>query len=829
MRVFISSTRQDLAGHRAAVAKALLQSDFHPIGMEDFMARAVEPLEASLKDVAEADLFVGIYAWRYGFIPEGHTVSITEEELHEARRRKKPCFCFVVDEAFDWPAELREPGDGARKLAELKAWIDKNLTRTTFTTPEDLAARVIASLHRETSRVPLTAERRKLLKLLENVRQAWIERVLEPSTATGPIEPGREARPEAVASAWEGVRPTAPAAEEEGTILDLFRESQRSLLILGEPGAGKTTALLRLLRGLAAEAERDPESPLPVYFDLSSWAERRGSLADWLAREINERYRFDTDTARQWVQTRQLLPLLDGLDEVELGSRPDCVEAIRDFLKEHGENGMAVACRTGEYEDLPARLKLENAIVLQPLAAEQIGRYLAAAGPELGVLRQAVESDEGLRELSQSPLMLCLMDGAFRGAEPAALEAVLASPLEARRRRVLESYVERMEQRPGSRRYTPERTRGALAWLARGMLAHSLAWFQIEELQPSWLAGPGQRWAYALLSRGLGGALLVLPILALLASARGSTPAVLLLLLSWGFAAGMLVGVTDALWRGTAGGSIQAGLWRWARRTLLLSAEASLLALLAAKALPWTGLEPALWLALALIFGLAFGSRASGLVRDTRVFEVLKLGWSWLATLAGAAGLALFWLVVFRVDARLDPASPYGPRFKMMAVLTFAGLGALLGGFLGGMEGQSLSVRKKPNLGIRRALANAARVAARTAALLAFAILIVLGGKYFFDVWRGAELPALGGAVLQVLVLSLLAGLWAGLWFSGMDLIQHFTLRFLISANRRMPFRWPRFLAHSSERGLLRRAGGSYVFANRLLRDHFASLPEERS
>ncbi|HEX7182095.1 MAG TPA: DUF4062 domain-containing protein [Thermoanaerobaculia bacterium] len=826
MRVFVSSTRADLARHREAVAKALLQGGFHPIAMEDFMARPEEPVEACLREVAEADLFVGIYAWRYGFVPDGHTVSITEEELREARRRNKPCFCFVVDEGFDWPAEHREDGEGGRKLRELKAWIDANLMRTTFTTPDDLTTRVLTTLLQRKSAPALTPERRKLLKLLDKVRQAWIEGVLEPSTKTGKIEPGREACPEAVASAWEGVRPDSPATEIEGPLLDLFRESQRNLLILGEPGSGKTTALLRLLRGLASEAERDPDSPVPVYLDLSSWAERRGSLADWLAREINERYRFDPDTARQWVRDRQLLPLLDGLDEVERECRSDCVDAIHGFLTSHGENGVAVACRTQDYEDLPARLKLENAVVLRPLAPEQIDRYLAAAGPELETLRQAVAGDDGLQELAQSPLMLSLMDGAFRGAGSETLDPVLAGPHEARRRRVLESYVERMEKRPGSRRYAAERTRGALAWLARGMLAHNLAWFQVEELQPSWLSGPGQRWVYALLSRGIGGALLVLPVMALALAARLASAPAALTLLPLGFAAGMLVGSTDALWTRRAGSrTVQAGLWRWARRSLLLGAEVSLLGLLAWRALGDRGPTLPLWLALAVVFGLAFGSRAGGVASDTRVFEVLKAGWSWRGALAGAPGLAGAGLLVLTVHSRTAPSYDQATRSPAGILAILAVLGALLGGFLGGLEGRSLAVRKKPNLGLRRALGNTGRVMIRTTAILILAILVILGGKYVFDMVRSGDVPGLKlGALLWGLGLSLLVGLWAGLWFSGMDILQNLTLRALISLSGRFPARWPRFLTHACERGLLRRAGGSYVFANRLLRDHFASL-----
>jgi hypothetical protein len=146
--VFISSTSRDLVDHRAAVAQALLYAGFHPIDMAHFMARPQGATMACLKEVAEADLFVGIYAWRYGYIPAEAEVSITEQEFLEAERLKKPCFIFMVEESYAWPEQFKEDGLAGRRLQEFKARLDAKLVRTTFTTPENLAGKVLASLTR---------------------------------------------------------------------------------------------------------------------------------------------------------------------------------------------------------------------------------------------------------------------------------------------------------------------------------------------------------------------------------------------------------------------------------------------------------------------------------------------------------------------------------------------------------------------------------------------------------------------------------------------------------------------------------------------------------
>lgn len=148
MSVFMSSTSRDLKEHRAAVREALLDAGYHPVDMADFGARTEGARTACLDEVGEADLFLGIYAWRYGFVPEGTPTSITEQEFDEARRLGKPCFCFVVDETHEWPAELREEGAGAELIKAFKARIDAELVRTTFTTPDNLSRQVLSSLNR---------------------------------------------------------------------------------------------------------------------------------------------------------------------------------------------------------------------------------------------------------------------------------------------------------------------------------------------------------------------------------------------------------------------------------------------------------------------------------------------------------------------------------------------------------------------------------------------------------------------------------------------------------------------------------------------------------
>ena len=100
MKTFLSSTYVDLVEHRKAAGEALERLGQQAGRMEVFGARPEEPIDACLNEIDECDLFVGIYAYRYGYIPEGSDVSITEAEFDHAKRHNKPVFCFLIDKVM---------------------------------------------------------------------------------------------------------------------------------------------------------------------------------------------------------------------------------------------------------------------------------------------------------------------------------------------------------------------------------------------------------------------------------------------------------------------------------------------------------------------------------------------------------------------------------------------------------------------------------------------------------------------------------------------------------------------------------------------------------
>jgi hypothetical protein len=99
--VFISSTSKDLPEHRAVIDKAIRRLGLRPINMDDFGSQPGGASGVSVREVRKADIFVGIIARRYGYVPDGMDKSVTEQEYDEALRRKLPRLMYLLDPNHD--------------------------------------------------------------------------------------------------------------------------------------------------------------------------------------------------------------------------------------------------------------------------------------------------------------------------------------------------------------------------------------------------------------------------------------------------------------------------------------------------------------------------------------------------------------------------------------------------------------------------------------------------------------------------------------------------------------------------------------------------------
>jgi tetratricopeptide (TPR) repeat protein len=142
----VSSTARDLPEHRREVLEACLRLGFHPKMMEHLPAADADAIDASLALVDSADIYIGIFAHRYGYIPAGYDISITEMEYNHAVKRGIPRLIFFMHGDHPIKAADVETGKGAAKLAILKQQIGHERVAAFFRSPEDLRAHVIHAL-----------------------------------------------------------------------------------------------------------------------------------------------------------------------------------------------------------------------------------------------------------------------------------------------------------------------------------------------------------------------------------------------------------------------------------------------------------------------------------------------------------------------------------------------------------------------------------------------------------------------------------------------------------------------------------------------------------
>jgi hypothetical protein len=128
VRVYISSSYKDLRDHRAAVDLALRRMGHEVVGMEQYVAEGMTPVDRSLSDVRGSDAYLVIVAWRYGYVPtvaNPSQRSITELEYEAALGAGIPILVFLLDPEAAWsPAasDVFSDAGGSDVIVSARAW-----------------------------------------------------------------------------------------------------------------------------------------------------------------------------------------------------------------------------------------------------------------------------------------------------------------------------------------------------------------------------------------------------------------------------------------------------------------------------------------------------------------------------------------------------------------------------------------------------------------------------------------------------------------------------------------------------------------------------------
>ncbi len=795
----------------------------------------------------------------------------------------------LVIQAHEWDSRERDHSFllRGRGLAEAEEWLAEgerqapqptNLQRTYIQASRQVEIERHAAELRLRQISPQQYRNRQAL--LHKVRNFWIKGVLENSLHGRVLMAlGMEARPEAIAHPWnislemQEQQPRVLAADIR--IVGVFDQlgEGRTLLILGEPGAGKTTTLLELTRDLLVRAEAGLDHRIPVVFNLSSWEGGKQSIAQWVVAELNAKYQVPLTIGDAWLRNQDLLLLLDGLDEVRADLRDPCITALNLFQQLHGTE-MVVCSRIKDYNALTQRLNFQAAVYVRSLTPDQIRHALNDTTADLAALRVLIETDTSLQELAKSPLMLNIMTLAYQGVS---LENLPSLSLEERRQHLFNTYIDRMfKRREIKSTYTPADVRHWLSWLAQRLVQHSQTLFLIEEIQPTWLQNGFQIRRYNLgiylvigLCCGLYTGLLSEVINY---NPNPETSSVLFRALPktlLGFSTTVLVGVVLRFVQGVSAGAIAGlltGFLHRIRSRLILAPMAGLLFAILTSLLGKLeifNLEIFKGYALkqldAILFAVEFGFI---LQEGNRVESVDTVRWSWTKarTTFGvgfgcgiSAGLFLLLAKPILNGLNFTPQVCDSSRRAVInsllvkilcedritwmdGVIGCLTLGLFVGAVISLIFGfqriSEVEGRSLPNQGIWRSLHNAITLSVLGGVLAGVLSTSTwwLHARYPNTLWwinYGDIHQPPDGVVFGVMVGAMVGAInWlVGGGNSGLTFLQHTLLRIILWKNGYAPWNYARFLDHATTLIFMQKVGGGYIFIHRLLLEHFAQMP----
>lgn len=588
------------------------------------------------------------------------------------------------------------------------------------------------------------------------------------------------------------------------------------LLILGSPGAGKTITLLKLAEQLVGEAIAQPQTVIPIIFELSTWRDGQ-DIEDWLIEQLYENFSANPKRDRKariyetWLERQVLLPLMDGLDELGMVRQQSCTVKLNEFAK--GYPYLVVCCRVKEFQQAGVKLSnLRGKVQLQPLTDGQIQNYLKIVNkcglweqtqivPAMGKLLEPVvdpeKPDDDEPGLLRVPLFIALAAQVFKVDRPLTNKFDLFNRYIDCQLELDQREDDRQSKRFENRQWAFKtfkaepnwrEVKHSLMWIAQRLETENKVELLIEQMQPKWLYSSWAKRSY---------------------------------IITFGLVFGLTFGLTfepinRLILKVIFGSNFDSKI------TLILGLIGSSIGgiIVSSKIDKLDDIKP--------VEGFRF-SRSNKPQRETLKIIIKALFFS----LVGGLIIALVFGMFFGLISGLITL------FKAQDTVSYGFAGVIVGMIIGGAFGavfgliiglyEDLKLRSKPNQGIWNSYQNFFWTTVLSYPLGTFLAVVMISLpiklentmsiEKLLSLWMKIFLLYISQSMILGISIALLFG-----FYSLKPVIEHVALRITLTCYYRIPWNLARFLTYCHERRLLQQIGGRYRFIHRELLDHFSSM-----
>jgi hypothetical protein len=626
-----------------------------------------------------------------------------------------------------------------------------------------------------------------------------------------------------VESPYNSSLPIIPQTEvDTNNIMELIENDSvnHQLLILGQPGAGKTSTVIKFALEWIEKHKYHDHYPVPILFECSRWEHTNiqsatcKTLLDWLAEQLKKNFRISKGVAKEWIKDDRIFPIFDGLDEIDPVKQHTLMLALNSANIELRKK--IVTCRFEEYKNIQEqksfKLQLHSAILLVPLSEKKVEKYLGSINHN--ELWTQVEKHPKIQDLIKTPLFLYLLLSCYHLPT---FDLDLFSDPEEFENFLLGKYLQhcgKQKTRYYSSKQLPFKQEVKyLNWLARILNEQSKIEFSLLDIQPKLL----QKGSWLYCGYGL-----------IIAITFG---------LAFGLSAGLLFGLSEGMAFGLAG-SLTYGLRYWIKEKYNW----------VFRIICGLTFGFAFGLSVGLVFGLSFGLIfiiLGSFIENTDIkfldrihfprtfFNWVKLGGKLVLALGFGLSLGLIGVIAVKIKYGMDAQTvlnlfmivlnrtKFGPIFRTtIGIMTYQLAFGLAVGMAGGIIVGLMSVKvnipqtNTPNKSINYAILNGL--------FTGFLILLFFYGGRFFIQNLGVAILFPNTNVFFRVGFGICFFLSLFLVFGGGDVWCHYILRLSLSWRKDTPFRFIQFLNHCTQQKILHRIGGNYRFIHAQLQNHIA-------